>query len=94
MCRLFSLEDTKIITVDIYHQYLCSESKKLAGKNTSFMLGDVTKILETLTPELLQSLPHPWIVTDDSHVKVDKVLLGKSVVGTMFIRIFSKMKLS
>jgi len=78
MCKLFSLTDTKILTVDISHQYLAPNTKEMAGENTEFILGDVTNIISSISPERLQSLPHPWFVMDDSHIKVDKVLLDMS----------------
>jgi len=75
MCKLFSLNDTKIISVDITHQNLLQRTREMTEDNTEFIQGDVLKIKDVITPERLRRLPHPWFVMDDSHVHVDKVLL-------------------
>ena len=59
--------DTQIYTVD-YDPTLVSESmKKKIPDNVKLIEGDLNKIAEVLPPEMLKSLPHPWLVIEDSH---------------------------
>ena len=40
----------------------------------TFLQGDCNEIEKTFTPEFLMSLPHPWLVIEDSHTNVYNVL--------------------
>ncbi|XP_031562431.1 uncharacterized protein LOC116298193 [Actinia tenebrosa] len=40
----------------------------------TFLQGDCNEIQKTFPPEMLKSLPHPWFVSEDSHVNVVGVL--------------------
>lgn len=59
--------DTQIYTVD-YDPTLVSESmKRKIPDNVKLIEGDLNKIAEVFPPEMLKSLPHPWLVIEDSH---------------------------
>lgn len=59
--------DCKIISVDI-------TPPSIEYKNVTFLKGDAYKIEATLDAEMLNQLPHPWLVIEDAHANVQGVL--------------------
>ena len=79
-CSLYSM--------DINTSVLDEKVKEMKGDNVKFLQGDSNKIAETLTKDFLKDLPHPWVVIEDSHVNVYKVLeyfLGFMETGDYFV---------
>lgn len=50
----------RVITVDLI------QTTNLEHPRVQFLEGDATNLAEALSPELLQSSPHPWLVIEDS----------------------------
>ena len=66
--------DTQIYTVD-YDPTLVSESmKKKIPDNVKLIEGDCNKIAEVFPPEMLKSLPHPWLVIEDGNIFFSSVV--------------------
>lgn len=59
MTTVFGL-NTRVVSVDL------SPPQDLQDPRISFLKGDVERLEESLTPELLSSLPRPWFVVEDS----------------------------
>jgi len=59
--------DCKIISVDI-------TPPPIQYKNVTFLQGDVYKIETALDSQMLNQLPHPWLVIEDAHANVQGVL--------------------
>ncbi len=66
--------DTTIYSLDIDQSNIEERVKMLKPKNVHFIQGDSFKIEETFTDEMLQSLPHPWLVVEDAHVNVEGIM--------------------
>lgn len=43
-------------------------------EGVTLLRGDSNRIAETLTDDLLASLPHPWLIVEDAHVNIGGVL--------------------
>ena len=49
--------------------------KKVKGDlRITFLEGDSFHVEKTLTPDLLASFPHPWLIIEDAHVNVSGIL--------------------
>lgn len=59
--------DCKIISVDI-------TPPAIQYKNVTFLKGDSYEIETALDAQMLNQLPHPWLVIEDAHVNVQGVL--------------------
>jgi cephalosporin hydroxylase len=59
--------DCKIISVDII-------PPAIEYKNVTFLKGDSNEIETALDAQMLNQLPHPWLVIEDAHVNVQGVL--------------------
>ncbi len=59
--------DCEIISFDIV-------PPELKYENVTFIQGDCNKIETVLNPQMLEKLPHPWLVIEDAHVNVKGVL--------------------
>lgn len=59
--------DCKIISVDII-------PPSTQYKNVTFLKGDSFQIEKCLDPQMLNQLPHPWLVIEDAHANVQGVL--------------------
>jgi cephalosporin hydroxylase len=58
--NLFGIKG-RVISID-----LRPPAPPYAPSNVAFLRGDANDIGVTLTPTLLQTLPHPWLVIEDS----------------------------
>ncbi|NEO53107.1 MAG: cephalosporin hydroxylase [Okeania sp. SIO3B5] len=56
---------TEIYSVDIDLSLIDERAK--SDQRIHFIEGDCTQIEKVLSPKLLESLPHPWLVIDDTH---------------------------
>lgn len=63
-CHVYSMDIMNPDAVD----------KKAYRENVSFLHGDSNKLEETFTPQMMKSLPHPWLVVEDAHVNVVAVM--------------------
>jgi len=59
--------DGRVISLDI-------RRPSLEYPGVSFLEGDCRQLERTLGPELLAQLPRPWLVIEDAHVEVQRVL--------------------
>ena len=66
---------SRIYSMDITLSHIEERVSELKPQNVTFLQGDCRKIEETFTPELLKSLPRPWLVLEDAHVNVYDVLV-------------------
>eukprot|EP00794_Sanderia_malayensis_P011880 gene11880-13113_t len=71
-CRTYGFNDTHIYSVDIDLTLLDKAAKD--DKDVTFISGDAHFIEKALTPEMLQKMPHPWVVIEDAHVNVTGVM--------------------
>jgi len=62
--------ETSIYSMDIDLSNIEDRVKQLKPDNLHFLQGDSYQIEKTFTPELLQSLPHPWIIIEDAHTNI------------------------
>ena len=68
---LFGVEG-QVYSVDIDLSQLDEKAK--ADLRLKFLEGDCNQINTVLTPDLLSTLPHPWLVIDDAHVNLFGIL--------------------
>ena len=66
--------DCLVHSIDINASLLSEEIKQQKPDNVNFIEGDTTNIGELLPPSTLQPLPHPWLVVEDSHENMTKVM--------------------
>ena len=66
--------DCLVHTIDINASLLSKEIKQQKPDNVNFIEGDTTNIEEILLPSALQPLPHLWLVVEDSHENMTKVM--------------------
>ena len=69
MLRLMEIK-TKIFSMDISLSELDNRVKQLKPDNLTFLEGDCHKIEKTFPGDMLQSLPHPWLIVDDAHENI------------------------
>lgn len=58
-CRIYSLDNEPAL--------LDEELKRTKPDTVDFITGDNTKIEDIFPPAMLESLPHPWLIVEDSH---------------------------
>lgn len=73
MLRMMDIE-AHIYSMDIDPSTLEDQVKKLKPENVTFLTGNSHAIEKTFTEEFLRSLPHPWVVSEDSHTNIYGVL--------------------
>ena len=73
MLRIMEVE-SHIYSMDIDTSLIDGRVKELQPDNVSFLQGDSYAIEKTFTDEFLKSLPHPWLIAEDSHTNVYGVL--------------------
>ena len=54
-------------SMDTDHSLISKDIKRINPEKVTFIEGDRSKIEEVLPTSLLQNLPHPWVVFEDSH---------------------------
>ena len=59
--------DCHVYSTDDDHSLISEEIKKVKPENVTFIEGDRNRIENVFPSSLLQSLPHPWLVIEDSH---------------------------
>ena len=59
--------DCHIYSVDIEPALLDEKLKKEKSDKVNFIIGDTTKIEDVFPPSMLEPLPHPWLIVEDSH---------------------------
>lgn len=64
----------QIYSMDLDSSLLSDTVKELKPENVTFLQGDCFAIENTFTPELLSTLPHPWVFIDDAHANMRGVL--------------------
>jgi len=63
-CAVYSLD----IDISLIHK------KAKADKRIHFIEGDCNDLSQTLSPKLLATFPHPWLIIEDAHVNLTGVL--------------------
>ena len=48
--------------------------KEIKPSNVHFFEGNSYEIEKTFTSEMLQSLPHPWVVIEDAHTNINGIM--------------------
>ena len=66
--------DCHIYSVDFEPRLLDECFKKRKPGTVDFITGDTTKIEGILPPSVLESLPHPWLIVEDSHDNTEAVV--------------------
>jgi len=61
-----------VISMDIDLSLLDKKAKN--DSRISFLQGDCTKIAATFSSSILDSLPHPWLLIEDTHVNLVGIL--------------------
>ena len=69
--KLFNIEGS-VYSVDIDLSLLDQKAK--ANPDVKFLEGDCNNISEVLSPDLLSTFPHPWLVIEDAHVNISGIL--------------------
>ena len=72
--KLLDVNEAKVYSMDIDTSQLSDAAKKLKPDNVTYLQGDSNEIEKTFTPDLLSSLPHPWVVIEDAHANMSGVL--------------------
>jgi len=67
--------DCHVQSIEIDHSLLSAEIRQQKTDNVNFIEGDANRIEEILPPSVLQPLPHPWLVIEDSHENITNVLV-------------------
>ena len=63
-----------IYSVDIEPELLDEDFKQRKPDTIDFFIGDTTKIEDVFPPSMLEPLPHPWLVVEDSHDNTEAVV--------------------
>ena len=66
--------DANIYSMDIDPSNRSELVNELKPDNVTFLQGDSFEIEKTFTDGFLKSLPHPWVLIEDSHANVDGIL--------------------
>ena len=66
--------DCQVHSIEIDHSLLSEEIKQQKPDHVNFIEGDANRIEEILPSSVLQPLPHPWLVIEDSHENITNVL--------------------
>jgi len=62
----------KVVTIDINSDLLDPRAKN--HPDIKYLNGDLNKVKEAFPATLLESLPHPWILTEDAHTNLVEVI--------------------
>ncbi|XP_064388803.1 rhamnosyl O-methyltransferase-like [Halichondria panicea] len=73
MLRLMEVDST-IYSMDIELSNLEERVKEIKPSNVHFFEGNSYEIEKTFTSEMLQSLPHPWLVIEDAHTNINGIM--------------------
>ena len=67
--------DCHIYSVDFEPKLLDEGFKKTKPDTVDFITGgDTTKIEGIFPPSMLESLPHPWLIVEDSHDNTEAIV--------------------
>ena len=66
--------DAAVYSMDIDLSNVEERVKEIKQANVHFMEGNSYEIEKTFTEKMLQSLPHPWLVVEDSHTNIYGIL--------------------
>ena len=66
--------DCHIYSVDIEPELLDEDFKQRKPDTIDFIIGDTTKIEDIFPPSMLEPLPHPWLIVEDSHDNTEAVV--------------------
>lgn len=69
MLKLLGIQST-IYSMDVDLSNLEDRVKEIKPANVHFLQGNSYEIKKTFTDEMLQSLPHPWLVIEDAHTNI------------------------
>jgi len=64
--KSYGITNTKVYTVDIDDSFV--DPLVRSDENVMMKQGDAKKIAEVLPAKLLETCPHPWVVSEDCHV--------------------------
>lgn len=70
-CRTFGLDAT-VVTLDVNKKDI--DKQLFREKEIEFVEGDVADIARLLPRRRLRELPHPWLVIEDSHMEIPRIL--------------------
>ena len=66
--------DCHIYSVDIEPALLNENFKRRKPDTVDFVIGDTSKIEEIFPPSMLEPLPHPWLIVEDSHDNTEGIV--------------------
>ena len=66
--------DCHIYSIDIEPLLLDEGLKQKKPNTVDFIIGDMTKIEDVFPPSMLEPLPHPWLIVEDSHGNANAVV--------------------
>lgn len=69
--ELFGI-DSSVYSIDIDLSLLDPQAKE--DKRVQFLQGDCNNISAAFPPDMLSSLPHPWLIIEDAHINLTGVL--------------------
>ncbi len=69
MLKLMDVQST-VYSMDIDLSNIEECVKEIQPSNVHFLQGDSYEIEKTFTTEMIQSLPHPWLVIEDAHTNI------------------------
>lgn len=87
MLRLMEIP-SQVLSMDIDLSLISEHARNIKPNNVTFLQGDSNVVQKTFTNDLLQGLPHPWLVIDDAHTNVYGVMKyfhGYMQTGDYFI---------
>ena len=62
-----------IYSVDIEPQLLNEELKQIKPDTVHYITGDTAKIEDIFPTSMLEPLPHPWLIVEDSHDNSERI---------------------
>ena len=66
--------DCHIYSVDYEPALLDEDFKQRKPDTVNFIVGDTTKIEDIFPPSMLEPLPHPWLIVEDSHDNTEAIV--------------------
>ena len=66
--------DCHIYSVDIEPALLDEHFKQRKPDTVDFIIGDTTKFEYVFPPSMLEPLPHPWLIVEDSHDNTEVIV--------------------
>ena len=66
--------DCHIYSVDYEPALLDEDLKRRKPDTVDFITGDTTKIEDIFPPSMLEPLPHPWLIVEDSHDNTEAIV--------------------